>query len=148
MFWKKFLFSSVYFWADTLCYKPYLVFAKTLDEYYPSYQQATPKSVKTIIDYIGQTHYKENYDAPTGTVKKEINLVRDPSSVITDRDRLDPDIRFYEQANPHHPQGRGLITLGPGNIKNVRLIVYRFLKSIFYPSPAKRLQRAFARVKG
>lgn len=148
MFWKKFLFSEMYFWADTLCYKPYLVFAKTLDEYYPSYQQATPKSVKSVIDYIGRTHYQDSYDATTGTVRKDINLVRDPSSVITAYDRLDPDIRFYEEANPDHPQGRGLITLGPGNAKNVKRLLCRYLKSIFYTKPAKQLQRAFARVKG
>lgn len=146
-FWDKFIFSEMYFWADTLCYKPYLVFAKTLDEYYPSYKTPNSKRIKQVIDFIGETHYPDSYDSSTGTVVKNINLVRDPSSVIREADLQDPDIRFYEQANPHYNIGRGLITLGPGNRKNLKLLLYRYLKSMFFTKPARRLQQAFARVR-
>ena len=146
-FWNKFLFSEMYFWADALCYKPYLVFAKTLDEYFPSYKSPLSKEAKEVIDYIGHTHYADSYDPGTGTVRKDLNLVRDPASVIKEKDRQDPDIRFFEEANPDHPSGRGLITLGPGNAKNIKLLLYRYIRS-FYQKPKYQLQQALAKIRG
>ena len=131
LFWKKFLFSNVYFWADALTYKPYLVFAKTLDEMYPSYRYPMTNKIKGLIDFIGTKHYGETYDAATGTVRKEIYLVKDPAAIIRTGDIQDPDVQFFAQANPNHEQGQGLITLGPANRKNIYLIIERFFKSKF-----------------
>lgn len=147
-FWRSFLFSKTYFWADTLCYKPYLVFAKTLEVCYPSYKQITPAPIKRLIDHIGETHYGETYEQATGTVIKDKKLVKDPASIIRSGDTVDPDVRFFAQANPHHEEGRGLITLGPATRRNMIKIMNRFLKKVLEPiQPLQPVLRLIHRVR-
>lgn len=62
-------------------------------------------------------------------MRKESYLVKDPAAIIRSGDIQDPDVQFFAQANPNHKNGQGLITLGPGNRKNIYLIIERFFKS-------------------
>ena len=99
-YWKDLLLGNAYFWADSLTYKAYLVFAKTLDEYYPSYKYQTPKSIKDLFDNIGQKYYGDTYCPQSGTVKKDTVFVKDPTVRITRKYQLDADINFFVNAKP------------------------------------------------
>lgn len=120
--------SRVFFWADCLTYKAYLVFAKTVDEYYPSYRQTNPREVQEIIDRIGMMNYHDTYCPETGTVRKDKVLVNDTTLLIPPEDAADPDISFFQQANPKYREGHGLITLTPMNKRNVFKLFNRFIR--------------------
>ena len=129
-FWDL-LSSEVYFWCDALSYKPYLVFAKTLADFYPTRKRNMPKSIKNLIDVIGNQHYQDSYCPESGTVLKPVHLVSDLSVCVYEKDKQDADIQFYMKANPRYTEGHGLITLAPVNFSNFNLLLKRFINKIF-----------------
>lgn len=130
-FLPEILTSKTYFWAYCLTYKAYLVFAKTLDQYYPSYQAPLATETKEVIDFIGHKHFPETYCQDTGTVTDDPVVVTDPSTLqIPVKYRQDPDIEFYTQANPLYMNSHGLITLGPVNFKNFSLLMKRLFQKV------------------
>lgn len=125
------LTSKTYFWADCLTYKAYLVFAKTLEQYYPSYKEPLSPDAKAVIDFIGQRHYAATYCAETGTVRKDTVVVNDATTThIPMKYRQDPDIHFYTQANPLFMEGHGMIALGPVNLTNFGILMKRLFQKV------------------
>ncbi len=127
-YWKDILWSEVFFWADALTYKAYLVFAKTVPEMYPSYKQAMPTTVEQVRNHIGEMHYADTFCKETGTIRKDTVWVNDTTLTIPARYRLDPDIRFYTEANPKSQDGHGLLTMAPMHAKNIFCLTLRTLK--------------------
>ena len=126
-YWREILSSRTFFWADALTYKAYLVFAKSLEEFYPNRQMNNPESIQKVIDHIGREHYGTYYNFGVGTVRKEQILVNDPCINIPLKYRQDPDIRFYTQANPGYTQGQGLITIAPLSGTNFMRLAKRLM---------------------
>lgn len=139
LFPYELLFHKTYFWADCLTYKAYLVFAKTLEEYYPSYKYDPSEDVRDVIDYIGATHYADSYCPKTGTVNKESIVVNDVNTSIPEKYKEDQDINYYAQANSQFETGNGLITLGPVNFTNFSLLIKRFVKQSLGIHPKQKL---------
>lgn len=137
IYWREVLKGNAYYWCDALTYKPYLVFAKTLKDYYPSRKYTTPASVRSIMGYIGEKHYRESYQAATGTVKKPFNFVNDRTVTIREEDLSDPDIRFFARANPGFSKGHGLLTIAPISIRNVFYIAKNLLRKYILLSVSK-----------
>ena len=127
-FFNKLVSCKSFFWADALTYRSYLVFAKTLKEYYPTFQSEMPKNVRNLRDFIGKTYYPDSFCKKTGTVKKDQNLVADPSAVIQEKYMIDPDIAFFAKTNKHHAEGHGLLTLAPINVTNLMKITTKVAK--------------------
>ena len=127
-FFHKLVSCKSFFWADALTFRSYLVFAKTLEQYYPSFREEMPEEVKQLRDYIGQTHYPETFCAKTGTVIKTENVVTDTSAKIDEKHLADPDIAFFAQTNKNHAEGHGLITMGPINTTNLIRIAVKIVK--------------------
>ena len=127
-FWRELLQRKLYFWADALTYKAYLVFAKSVDEMYPSIRYPMKSLVKNLIDFIGDTYYQGTYSIQTGTVQKDTVWVNDTTTQIPIKYQSDLDIRFYQQANPLYMEGHGLITLAPMNRKNIWMLIYRYFR--------------------
>ena len=142
-FFHKLVSCKSFFWADALTFRSYLVFAKTLEQYYPSFQSEMPEEIKQLRNHIGLTHYPETFCKETGTVVKTKNVVVDHSAKIEEKHLIDPDIAFFARANKKHSEGHGLITLGPINTTNlVRIalkIVKRSIRSLRKPAIVKPL---------
>ncbi|MEO0337925.1 MAG: hypothetical protein AAF242_01800, partial [Bacteroidota bacterium] len=117
-YWKDLVRGRIYFWADALTYKAYLVFAKTVHEFYPTYKKPTPKTVKTLLDFVGDEYYAEAYNVATGTIKKNTVFVNDQSTIIDQHLETDPDVLFFAQANPEYINGHGLLTITPMHSRN------------------------------
>ncbi len=143
LFWKDFLFGQTYFWADALTYKSYLVFAKTLTEFYPSYQQTTPYQVKEVIDFIGTTRYGKDYNPILGTVYKHFKFVNDFTTEVQTKYREDKDIQFFASVNARHEEGHGLITIAPASLKNLILLAKRYVQK--YMTIGNRMKRRQSR---
>ena len=127
-YWREILSSKTFFWADALTYKAYLVFAKSVEEFYPNHQMSNPGHIQKVIDYIGQEHYGAYYNLGLGTVRKDQMLVNDPCINIPLKYRQDPDIRFYTEANPGYTHGQGLITVAPLSGTNFMMLAKRIMK--------------------
>ena len=131
LLWKDLLKRKLYFWADNISYKSYLVFAKTAEEFYPTYKTAMPSAIKSLIDFIGENRYPDTYDKATGTVRKNSKVVSDASCTVCHKYLQDSDIQYYVTANQGYEQGHGLITVAPVNKKNLLNLTERFLVSLF-----------------
>lgn len=129
-FWKAFLFSDVYCWADSLTYKAYLVFAKTVAEMYPTYKQKMPAKIKTIIDHIGELHYGDDFCPSTGTIRKDRVLVNDTTMQIPAKYTFDRDIQYFLQVNPKYKKGHGILTICPLDRKNVFMLLKRYMNKV------------------
>ena len=108
----------MFLWCDSLTYKPYIAFSKATTYTYPSHKKETPKHIQSLINQLGTYYYGERFDPATGTVKKDVNIVNDPSSIITTEDRLDPAIDFYAKKNPNYLDATGLITVTEASFGN------------------------------
>lgn len=138
-FWRELLQRKLYFWADALTYKAYLVFAKSVDEMYPSIRYPMKSLVKNLIDFIGHTYYQGTYSIQTGTVQKDTVWVNDSTTQIPLKYQADRDIKFYQQANPLYMEGHGLITVAPMTRKNIWLLLYRSIrKAMGWKGTAKK----------
>lgn len=125
-YWKNILSGRAYFWADSLTYRAYLVFAKNLEEYYPS-RRPMPDGVEVLRNHIGQQYYGERFCPQTGTIKKDTYLLQDPSVQICTNKLQDPEIRFFQEANPLYTEGHGLLTLAPIHFRNLWTMVKKVL---------------------
>ncbi|GJM34802.1 MAG: hypothetical protein DHS20C18_38030 [Saprospiraceae bacterium] len=131
-YWKDIVLGRVFVWADALTYKPYLAFAKTVTEYYPSYRTITPDYIQQLINFVGEEYYGETFCPETGTVKKDKIFVNDPTTLIDPMTERDLDVLFYLAINPKYTLGHGLITLTPMHGKNYLKVVFKCLKKIFF----------------
>ena len=120
--------GTCYFWTDALTYKPYLVMANNLADYYPHPDRATPPDILALQDAIGARYYPDTFQAKTRTVNKPSNLLNDQSVVITERDLQNRFIRFYAQRNPGHAKGDGLLLVCPMSLKNVLHFLLRLIR--------------------
>ena len=127
-FWKELLTSKLYFWADSLTYKAYLVFTKTVEEVYPSCRYGMTSEAKALINQIGATYYTDTYCEATGTVQKDTVWVNDTTMQIPQKYQADEDIQFYLQANPLFMEGHGLLTITPMNRRNIGMLLNRYMR--------------------
>lgn len=112
-------FRPLYVWCDALTYKPYLCFANCLEKFYPTFQETTPDKIEFLLEKIGKHYYKENYQPRKGIVTKSKKIVTDESTIITPYDRSNPHIAFFEEKNPNHIHGSGLLTIAPLDFRNL-----------------------------
>ncbi|RME94885.1 MAG: hypothetical protein D6772_13955 [Bacteroidetes bacterium] len=126
-FWQDMLTHQIVFWADTLSYRAYLVFAKNLEDYYPNHRNVLPEDMRMLRDFLGRKYYGERYCPQSGTIQKDLNLVRDNTTmVISAHEQQDADVDCFVRANPNYAQGTGLLTLGPGHWRNIQSIFKKF----------------------
>jgi len=112
-------YDAVYFWTDCLTYRPYLVMAKNLDEYYPHRERELSSQAWEVRDVLGRCYYGEAYDPERGTVRKTEARVRAHERTVTEADLQDPDIRHYMQLNRDYARGDGVIALCPATMSNL-----------------------------
>ncbi len=128
-------FRPVYIWCDALTYKPYLLFANSLLRFYPSRKSKTPAKERAIINQLGKEYYGAAFNPEMGTVRKNANIITDPSTLISERDRQNPDIDFFTKANPNYAAGHGLITMAPIGWTNLLFLIGKCFK--------KRLSKSY-----
>ncbi len=112
-------FQEIWFWMDAISYKPYLILGNHVLEHYPSPGWPTPKWICELRDRIGEFYYPGMYDRATGVVRKPSRRLKHSVGRIEAEDRKNAFIKFYEQSNPGHVKGEGLLCVFPGNMKNV-----------------------------
>lgn len=137
-YWKDLLKGRIYVWADALTFKAYLVFAKTLKEFYPSYRSSMPAHIKELINFVGDEYYGSAFCVNTGTVRKDSVFVNDPTTMIDVQTEKDKDVLFYESSNPDYIKGHGLITFAPIHRKNYLALILKCIKKTLLKSFNKK----------
>ena len=146
-YWKDILLGRVYVWADALTYKAYLVFAKTLREYYPSYRSQMPAHIQSLVQFVGEEYYGSSFCSSTGTVKKDTVWVNDATTLAPPANTKDKDVLFYKAANVNNEKGHGLITLAPMHLFNYFMVIAKSVQKSLFPKRKKRQTKLYPRLE-
>lgn len=107
-------FAPAYWFFDTFSYKSYLVLARNLGEFWPRRDRPTPPDIRGFIDKLASEHYGSDWSRDTGVVRRSGYKQLRPETAPIDRKlRSDPDVSFFEAANPGHREGDMLVCLAP-----------------------------------
>jgi hypothetical protein len=118
--------AEAYWFFDTFSYKSYLVLARNLREFWPRRDQATPADVLAFIDKLAREQYGADWSRETGTVRRSgYKQLRPETAPIDGKLRSDPDINFFEAANPGHREGDMLVCLAPLTVRNLLSAIQR-----------------------
>jgi hypothetical protein len=125
------------FWFfDTFSYKSYLILPRNLAEFWPRVNVQTPPDVARFIDHLARRRYGDDWSSTTGVVRRSGHKrLRATTAPIDASELSDPDVRFFERANPGHRDGDMLVCIAP-------LSVWKLLRPV-----ARSFVRRFARSK-
>ncbi|MDH5432833.1 MAG: hypothetical protein OEY19_02730 [Gammaproteobacteria bacterium] len=118
-------FSSLFFYTDALSYKPFLLMAYNLSDYYPNPYENNPYYIDELFDQIGEKYFSSRYDPETKTTFRPYRLVKDETVDVTPNEMKNSFIKFYVSLNPGHKNGNGLLIMCPMTVKNVLYFMFR-----------------------
>lgn len=106
--------AVAYWFFDTFSYKSYLVLARNLREFWPRRERAIPPDTLAFIDRLASDRYGPDWNRRTGIVRRSGDKRLRPATAPIDGALLsDPDVNFFEAANPGHREGDMLVCLAP-----------------------------------
>lgn len=106
--------AAAYWFFDTFSYKSYLVLARNLREFWPRRARATPPDTLAFIDRLASERYGPDWNRDTGVVRRSGDKRLHAATAPIDSALLsDPDVGFFEAANPGHREGDMLVCLAP-----------------------------------
>ena len=112
--------APAYWLFGTYSYKSYLILARNFREFWPRRDRATPADTAAFIDLLASTRFASDWNRATGIVRGcGYKQLRPETAPIEEKLRSDPDVRYFEVANPRHAQGDMLVCLGPLTATNL-----------------------------
>jgi hypothetical protein len=112
--------TRAYWFFDTFSYKSYLILARNLGEFWPRRDRATPQDTAAFIDSLASERYRSDWNRDTGVVRRSGHKqLRPMTAPIEGKLRSDPDVSFFEAANPGHREGDMLVCLAPLTLRNL-----------------------------
>jgi len=112
--------APAYWFFDTFSYKSYLILARNLAEYWPRRDCAPPADTSAFIDTLAAQRYGADWNRQTGLVRRSgYKQLHARTAPIEGGLRADPDVNFFEIANPGHREGDMLVCLAPLTAKNL-----------------------------
>jgi hypothetical protein len=112
--------AAAYWFFDTFSYKSYLVLARNLREFWPRRERATPPDILEFIDALASPRYGPDWNRESGVVRRSgYKRLRPATAPIDATASSDPDVRFFEAANPGHREGDMLVCLAPLTASNL-----------------------------
>src|SRR6185436_15252171 len=98
--------QPAYWFFDTFSYKSYLLLPRNLATFWPRRDRPTPPSVARFVDFLARRRYGDDWAPETGVVRRSGHKrLRATTAPIESGDLADPDVRFFEAANPGHRDG-------------------------------------------
>ena len=94
-------FTPLYVVGKAFTYKSYMMIIK-FREFYPRYDRGTPEFFKNIIHDYAQSVKRPNetYDPETFVLERELSQARRFLAPISEKDLLNPNIKFFNEWNP------------------------------------------------
>lgn len=95
-------------------------------EYYPRYDQKTPREMQDLMNHIATQHFGAAYEPETGIVRFSgpRSFLSKDLAIIPKKDIGRPEVQFFLSNNPHYAQGDELVCLcklSPTNLTRVSL---------------------------
>ncbi len=113
-------FARAFWFFDTFSYKSYLIPARNFREFWPRRDRATPVDTVAFIDRLATQRYGADWNRDTGVVRRSgYKQLLPDTAPIDGLSRSDPDVRFFEAANPGHREGDMLVCLAPLTVGNL-----------------------------
>lgn len=104
--------ARVFWFLISSGYKTYRFLPVFFREFYPTYQQPTPSSLKHILDALAQLKFPGEYDPASGVIRfAQAVPLREGVAEVTERRLKDPHVAFFVAANPGHAEGDQLACL-------------------------------------
>jgi len=133
--WLEFLYRRIgaepesrWYWF-LICkgYRTYRYLPVYFHHYYPSPEQAPPFE-QEVLDRLAIRKFGHAYDAGTGVIRcRHDYRLREGIGDITERERRDPRIAFFEERNPDWRRGDELACLTDLGYGNLKRCAYRML---------------------
>jgi hypothetical protein len=122
-------FAPAYWFFDTFSYKSYLILPRKLAQFWPRRDRATPPRVAELIHHLARQRYGDSWFPAAGIVRRTGEKRLRPTTAPIDEALLaDPDIRFFETANPGHRDGDMLVCLVPLSLRNMAGAILKMLR--------------------
>jgi hypothetical protein len=113
-------FAPAYWFFDTFSYKSYLILARNLGEFWPRRDRAAPSDTAAFMDRLAREQYGADWNRDRGVVRRSgYKQLRPETAPIDAKLRSDPDVSFFEAANPSHREGDMLVCLAPLTARNL-----------------------------
>lgn len=104
--------ARVYWLLICSGYKTYRYLPLFFREFYPTYERATPPTVKRLLDQLGCGKFGAQYDAARGVIRfRHAAPLQAGVAEITPQRLKDPHVAFFAAANPGHVAGDELACL-------------------------------------
>lgn len=122
-------FKDVYWFLISKGYKTYLLLANNFSCYFPRYDKDITEESKEIINGFGQKLFKELYLRDQFIIKAAhiFDHIKEDIAPITDNERVNPKIEFFEKMNPHWQKGDELCCIGRIDLGLARVYLFRTL---------------------
>lgn len=114
-------------------YKTYLLLSRNFTTFWPRRDAPTPPWARALLVRLATDRFGDALDPDAGVLRFAGDHERLKPGVAPTEGQTDPDIRFFEQANPGHARGDELCCLG---VVNARLVA---------TWPLRRARRALSR---
>ncbi len=109
-----------YWLFDTFSYKSYALLAHNFTEFWPRRDRPMPASVAAFMDVLARQRYGAAWDSSRGVVARSGHKrLRPTTAPIDNRVLADPDVQFFDRANPGHREGDMLVCIAPISVRNV-----------------------------
>ncbi len=128
----RYPFRPLYAWCDAVSFKPYLMFANEVENFYPTAIEETPVKIKSVLAQLGNHHYGVNYNPKTNVVRKFQKVINDDTTTITEEDLENPHIAFYNKQKLDHIHGNGFLVIAPINFRNMLFLIKKIIAKGFY----------------
>jgi hypothetical protein len=113
-----------YWFFDTFSYKSYLILPRNLAVFWPRWDRETPAPVAGFMDFLARERYGDAWSPETGMVRRTgKKRLRPDTAPLDERQRANPNARFFDTVNPGHRDGDVLVCLVPLTLRNLVAIV-------------------------
>ena len=118
--------ATAYWFFDTFSYKSYLVLARNLREFWPRRGCTPPPDMLAFIDELASHRYGAGWNRETGVVRRSgYKRLLPETAPVEGTISSDPDVSFFEAANPGHREGDMLVCLAPLTVSNLLAAIGR-----------------------
>ena len=112
--------ARAYWFFGTYSYKSYLLLSRNFREFWPRHDRITPVDIAAFIDSLASARFGSDWNPAKGIVRRSgYKQLRPEAAPIEQKLRFDPDVSYFEAANPGHGQGDMLVCLGPLTLRNL-----------------------------
>ena len=102
--------ESLYWFLIVSGYRTYRVLPVFSEVFYPRFDQPTPDAVQELMHAVALERFDGLYDPASGIVRLDVpSILREEYRGIPDHRLGDPNIAYFAERNPGHPEGDALV---------------------------------------